>query len=39
MIHDVQSDTLLLADEFENFRNMRIEIHEHDPAKIFQLQD
>ena len=35
MIHDVQSDTLLLADEFENFRNMHIEIHEPDPAKNF----
>ena len=35
MIHDVQSDTLLLADEFENFRNMCIEIHEPDPAKKF----
>ena len=34
--HDlyVQSDTLLLADVFENFRNMCIEIYELDPAKF-----
>ena len=32
--HDlyVQSDTLLLVDVFENFRNMRIEIYELDPS-------
>ena len=32
--HDlyVQSDTLLLADAFENFRNMCIEVYELDPA-------
>ena len=32
--HDiyVQSDVLLLADVFENFRDMCIEIHELDPA-------
>ena len=32
--HDlyVQSDTLLLADVFENFRNKSIEIYELDPA-------
>ena len=29
---DVQSDTLLLADAFENFRNKCIEIYELDPA-------
>ena len=28
----VQSDTLLLADVFENFRNKCIEMHELDPA-------
>ena len=28
----VQSDTLLLADVFENFRNMCIEVYELDPA-------
>ena len=32
--HDlyVQSDTLLLADVFENFRNMCIQIYKLDPA-------
>ena len=30
----VQSDTLLLADVFENFRNMCLEIHELDPSKF-----
>ena len=32
--HDfsVQSDTLLLADVFETFRNMSLEIYELDPA-------
>ena len=30
----VQSDTLLLADVFENFRNMCLEIYELDPAKF-----
>ena len=34
--HDlyVQSDTLLLADVFENFRNMCINIYKLDPGKI-----
>ena len=34
--HDlyVQSDTLLLADVFENFRNKFIEIYELDPAYL-----
>ena len=34
--HDlyVQSDTRLLADVFENFRNKRIEIYELDPARF-----
>ena len=34
--HDlyVQSDKLLLADVFENFRNMCLKIHELDPAKF-----
>ena len=31
----VQSDTLLLADIFENFRNKCIEIYELDPAYFF----
>ena len=30
----VQSDTLLLADVFENFRNMYAEMYELDPAKF-----
>ena len=35
--HDlyVQGDTLLLADVFENFRNMWLKIYELDPAKFF----
>ena len=34
--HDicVQSDTLLLADVFENFQNMCLEIYELDPARF-----
>ena len=34
--HDfyVQNDTLLSADVFENFRNMRLKIYELDPAKF-----
>ena len=34
--HDlyVQSDTLLLADVLENFRNMCLEIYDLDPAKF-----
>ena len=31
----VQSDTLLLADVFENFRNKFIEIYELDPAHFY----
>ena len=30
----VQSDTVLLADLFENFRNICLEIYELDPAKF-----
>ena len=30
----VQIDTLLLADVFETFRNMCLEIYEVDPAKF-----
>ena len=39
--HDLyaQSDTLLLPDVFEKFRNMSLEIYESDPAKFFQLLD
>ena len=35
--HDlyIQSDTLLLANIFENFGNMCLEIHEPDPAQFF----
>ena len=34
--HDlyVQSDTLLLADVFENFQNMYLKIYELDPARF-----
>ena len=37
--HDlyVQSDTLLLADVFENFRNMFIKVYELDPAHFLSL--
>ena len=31
--------TLLLADVFENFRNMYLEVYELNPAKCFQFQD
>ena len=30
----IQSDALLRADVFENFRNMSLEIYELDPAKL-----
>ena len=30
----IKSDTLLLADVFENFRNMCLKIYELDPAKF-----
>ena len=35
--HDlyVQSDTLLLADVFENFRNTCLKMYQLDPAKFF----
>ena len=37
--HDlyVQSDTLLLADVFENFRNMCIKVYELDPAHFLSV--
>ena len=37
--HDLcfQSDTLLLADVFENFRNMCINVYELDPANLLSL--
>ena len=37
--HDlyVQSDSLLLADVFENFRNVCIEVYEVDPARLLSL--
>ena len=35
----VQSNTLLLADIFENFRNMCLEINELDPAKLLSALD
>ena len=31
----IQRDTLLLADVFENFRSMCLELHELDPANFF----
>ena len=39
--HDfyVQSDTLLLTDVFENFRNKCIEIYELDPPHFYQHLD
>ena len=39
--HDlcVQSNTLLLADVFDNFRIMCFEIDELDPANFFQFQE
>ena len=30
----IQSDTLLLADVFENFKNTRLKIYKLDPAKF-----
>ena len=35
----VQNNTLLLADIFENFRNMCLEINELDPAKLLSALD
>ena len=35
MILYVQRDTLLLANDFENFKNMSLKISELDPAKPF----
>ena len=37
--HDlyVQNSTLLLADVFENFRNMRLKIYNVDPAKFLSV--
>ena len=35
----VQSNTLLSADIFENFRNMCLEINELDPAKLLSALD
>ena len=35
----VKSDILLLADVFENFRNMSLKIYELDPKIFFRLLD
>ena len=35
----LQSDTLLLADVFENFRNMCLKINELDPARFLTVPD
>ena len=37
--HDlyVQSNTLLLADVFQNFRNMSLKLYELDPAKFLSV--
>ena len=35
----VQSNTLLLADAFENFRNMGLEIYELDPSKFLSVTE
>ena len=35
----LQSDTLLLADVFENFRNMCLKINELDPARFRTVPD
>ena len=35
----VHSNTLLLADVFENFRNMYFEMYELDPAKFLLFMD
>ena len=39
--HDlfVQSDTLLLADVYENFRNMYLDVYELDPAYFVSAQE
>ena len=39
--HDlyVQSDTILLVDVFENFRNMFLEIYELDPTYLYLQQN
>ena len=35
----VQTNTLLLADVFENFQNMCLEIYELDPEKFFRASE
>ena len=38
-VNNLKSNTLLLADVFENFRNMCFEIFELDPEKFFRASE